>query len=208
MRRREREHEADDRDRRATGPSPLQSFPANAKSAQRVVLEAEPARRGRAAATRDASRHAWPRVDEHERARRRGTRAAASADGDREPPPPAPAGDDERHERGRRAGYFALAASPAATPAHSSRPVTSSASATVDAARQRHVGDRHVRVGDVRRLDRDDRGRDRRRPTTPYAARPSHHAAATAAERRSATITTARRGTTASSCHAWNGAST
>ena len=60
----------------------------------------------------------------------------------------------------KTAGYFALAASPAATPAHSSRPRDREREGDGDQRGHRDVGDGHVRVGDADRLDRDDRGGD------------------------------------------------
>ena len=56
-------------------------------------------------------------------------------------------------------GYFAEAASPAATPAHSSRPERSEREAQGDAERQQHIGDGHARVRDVGGRDGDDDGR-------------------------------------------------
>ena len=76
-------------------------------------------------------------------------------------------------------GYFADAASPAATPAHSSRPETRKRERDGDTERQRHVGDGHARVGDVRRRDRGRSGGGDRRPTCRRRARPSHQAAPT-----------------------------
>ena len=99
-------------------------------------------------------------------------RDRASATSPTRPPPP---------ERGRsHPGYFADAARPTASPAHSMRPSTASASTHVVASVEQHVRDGHPRVRDVCRRDRDRRGADdrRARPVGPPAEPPRRRDAA------------------------------
>ena len=116
----------------STGPSPAQSFPLNEKSAHESCSKpSQPSRASRC--TREASLHAccgWTRTNGLVARKAR----IASPSGDRQPPPLPPRRPRRTARAGRRPGYFALAARPAATPAHSSLPVTASASDTVISA--------------------------------------------------------------------------
>ena len=81
-------------------------------------------------------------------------------------------------------GYFADAASPTASPAHSMPPLDGEREHARDRECQQHVGDGHPRVGDVRRRDRDRRcADDRRAGAVGAAAEPPRGADAAEPER-------------------------
>src|SRR4051794_14209008 len=101
-------------------------------------------------------------------------------------------------------GYFAAVARPIATPAHSSRPVTRSASATVTSV----VSGTSVTAACENAtcvVSTAVIAAATAPATTPYAADPSHHAAATPPSA-NATITNRPARYDGAACHAWNGA--
>ena len=115
----------------SAGPSPAQSLPVNEKSANESCSKpSQPSRARRW--TRLASSQAWPGWTSTYGlvARKAATASPAEAASLRHFPHPATTSGTSRNTP----GYFALAARPAATPAHSSRPVTASASETAISA--------------------------------------------------------------------------
>src|SRR5580765_1619062 len=186
---------------RRTGPRPLHSFPAKAIPDQWSCSKpSQPSRCSRE--IRRSADHVSP--------------ASSTTNGDAAKNASAASAPETARRRHRRQptttsgtsasapGYFAAVASPIATPAHSSRPVTSSASAivtsvvsgtSVTAACENATCVVSTAVTAAATAP----------ATAPYAADPSHHAAATPT---SANATTTNRPARydGASCHAWNGA--
>ena len=141
-----------------------------------VVLEAEPA--GMSPAL-DAPRVSGrlPEVDQHVRARG-GERDDRERGADRQASPPPPRGRDERREEDDPR-VFRACREPDREPGELDPARDHQRERDRDADRQRHVGDGHARVGDVRRLDsnrgRGDEARDRpvRRASQPPRGRDS-----------------------------------